>query len=266
MNDCFRIGVFILTAGLHITGAMLAYNDKTASASIVFGAAIMCMIFLFLSQFKTFKGFGVQAELWEEKQVEVVKLLDSLRPATAELGRMIITMAARMGRVESTMNRTEMIETTKNIERLLKSLNVDPSEIEKVKTSYYKLTTLDIACEFIEAYDELLQEKLASTSDKIKGMSAGRGLDSGNREYLELRERESGIENEINELHNVWNIENIDDTYDALCKLVNSSKFIDSEEKQNLFSSKHDQLEDLKYFIKYKEIRRPNVWYSGSGL
>jgi hypothetical protein len=60
-------------------GFVLAAFGNTASAGITYGAAVFCLIFAFLSRFKRFKGLGIEAELWEQKQEEAAALIDRLK-------------------------------------------------------------------------------------------------------------------------------------------------------------------------------------------
>ena len=62
-----RLALGTLSALLFALGAYLAFNEKVAASTATYGAAVICLIFTFLSRFKRFKGFGIEAELWEQK-------------------------------------------------------------------------------------------------------------------------------------------------------------------------------------------------------
>ncbi len=64
-----RILVFIISLLLFITATVLVILSREATAvSAVYGAAVLCLIFTFLPMFKSFKAFGVEAQLNEQKK------------------------------------------------------------------------------------------------------------------------------------------------------------------------------------------------------
>jgi hypothetical protein len=254
---------FVLCLGsmlLFALGAYLAYEDKVGSATTVFGSAIVCTIFVYLTRFKTFKGFGIQAELWEDKQIEAAKLIDSLKPMTNELGRLLITIAARMGRCNSAMNRAEMLEITENIERLLKALGVTAPEIEKTKEEYYRLTIFDIARPIIESVSQALQEIMKDIDKKLSETQRRGPINPDDSEWNSLINKKSAIESEIKEVRSLNSEIKVELLYDSLIKRINVSRQLNDEQKRKLIDSNMDFLEDLRYFIDKKRVRRPAVW------
>jgi len=73
----------IISAGailLLITGVCLAVTrDNPASAGVLLGFGFLFVVLLLLAKFKRFKGFGFEAETWEEKQQEAAALVESLK-------------------------------------------------------------------------------------------------------------------------------------------------------------------------------------------
>lgn len=188
---------------LFALGAYLAFLDKVGSATTVFASAIICTIFVYLTRFKKFNGFGIQAELWDEKQVEAAELIDKLKPLTTELGKLLITISARMGRLGSAMNRSEMLEITANIERLLKGLDVSSSEIEKAKSEYYQLTISEIASSVINSYSEVLYKTLQDIDKKISEIQRKGAIDPSNTEWNSLINAHKNISSELKESGNL---------------------------------------------------------------
>ena len=56
---------------LFVAGIGLGFTGEPGSAGVTLAAGVFCLIFAFLSQFKRFKGLGIEAELWEQKQESI---------------------------------------------------------------------------------------------------------------------------------------------------------------------------------------------------
>ncbi|MGO9116933.1 MAG: hypothetical protein ACLQPD_04900 [Desulfomonilaceae bacterium] len=65
-----RITLFVMSLLLFVAGAILSYQGKTGGASATYGAAVFCLIFVSLEQFKSFKGWGIEAELRNRAGIE----------------------------------------------------------------------------------------------------------------------------------------------------------------------------------------------------
>ena len=73
-NAIISLGALALLS----VGIYLAATDRAAAATPVLGVAFLFVVLLLLSKFKRFKGFGFEAEMWEEKQEEAAELVDRL--------------------------------------------------------------------------------------------------------------------------------------------------------------------------------------------
>jgi hypothetical protein len=65
------------------------------------------MFFVFLARFKAFKGMGIQAELWEDKQLEAAILIERLKGLAGTTAGPLLSISSRMDRLGSTFNRRE---------------------------------------------------------------------------------------------------------------------------------------------------------------
>jgi len=55
--------IFILALVLFACGCAMCFMGKVSAATATYGAAVLCMIFVFLGQFESFKGLGIEAKL-----------------------------------------------------------------------------------------------------------------------------------------------------------------------------------------------------------
>jgi hypothetical protein len=77
-------------------GAGLASTDCSAAATSAWGFAFLLMVMLLLSKFRRFKGFGFEAELWEQKQADAAALVDQMKSLSKLLSRQMASVAARL--------------------------------------------------------------------------------------------------------------------------------------------------------------------------
>jgi hypothetical protein len=67
-------------SALLIVGIFLAINDRGApTITAVLGTGFLFVVLLLLAKFKRFKGFGFEAEMWEQKQEEAAALANYLQ-------------------------------------------------------------------------------------------------------------------------------------------------------------------------------------------
>ena len=77
-------------------GVFLALTDRSGSATAAWSFGFLLFILLLLSKFKRFKGFGFEAELWEQKQAEAAALVDQLKSLSKLIGEQTATVVARI--------------------------------------------------------------------------------------------------------------------------------------------------------------------------
>ena len=65
VDSILIVGCYVIYIGID-----LSRTNTATQALLVFGVAIFCLIFFLLARFKRFKGLGIEAELWEDKQEE----------------------------------------------------------------------------------------------------------------------------------------------------------------------------------------------------
>ncbi|WP_126978517.1 hypothetical protein [Frigidibacter oleivorans] len=74
------------------------YNNDLVSAAASFGMALLSFVMSKLSRFKKIKGFGIEAELWEDTQKEAADLIERLRVVVSIYTREVVLGAAMRGR------------------------------------------------------------------------------------------------------------------------------------------------------------------------
>ncbi len=87
------VGFLCLVASLRFL-----YEEKIAFSSAVFAISFFAFFYSNLSRFKRFKGFGFEAELWEDKQREAADLIERLKSVVSIYTREIVLNNVLRGR------------------------------------------------------------------------------------------------------------------------------------------------------------------------
>ena len=111
-----RYAIFVLAVALFGAGVYLSFLDQTGSATTTYTAAVFCLIFVFLSEFKKFKGFGVEAELLEKRIDQANVLISQLHGLLEPISELLFTIVARAGRRSSRLPNRDSYRIMKKFE------------------------------------------------------------------------------------------------------------------------------------------------------
>jgi hypothetical protein len=87
------VGLIFLAASIG-----LIVDEKITEAAVLFGLGLLSFIYANLARFKRFKGFGIEAELWEDKQKEAANLIQQLRGLVATYSNELLMSKVKAGR------------------------------------------------------------------------------------------------------------------------------------------------------------------------
>jgi hypothetical protein len=92
-NIIISVGaILLLSVGIH-----LAISDKVAAFTSILSFAFLFVVLLLLAKFKRIKGFGFEAEMWEEKQEEAAVLVERLTLLSTTVSQQVALIAAKLG-------------------------------------------------------------------------------------------------------------------------------------------------------------------------
>lgn len=92
---CFSFSISLIF--LFFSVRFLLTGDVTG-ATAAFVMFFLCLIYVNVARFKRFKGFGFEAELWEDKQREAADLIDRLKNIVQVYTRELVMMKVLAGR------------------------------------------------------------------------------------------------------------------------------------------------------------------------
>lgn len=114
-------------------------QDKIAESGMLFGLGFFSFIYANVSRFKRFKGFGFEAELWEDKQKEASELIERLREVVAIYTREIILAKVTSGRWGSGVSWEDRWKLYDDLISQHKTLGhkIDFSDVKKISDEYF---------------------------------------------------------------------------------------------------------------------------------
>jgi hypothetical protein len=107
---------------------------------------------LLIAKFKRFKGFGFEAEMWEQKQIEAAALIDQLRSLSKVISRQMASIAARVGLWDSALSLAELAKFLEDLQQQLSAMDIPPHETDEILDRLYQRV---IAAYYAEARHEL---------------------------------------------------------------------------------------------------------------
>lgn len=133
---CFTLGV-----GALILCVFQAWSGKITSASALGAAFVLCSVFLFLSQIKTFKIWEIQVELREtlDRADEIIGRMRKLATISARASYLTIAWGNRIGAPPAKERQAVLNE----INNQLAELKVSPEELADIQRPFVKMVRLD---------------------------------------------------------------------------------------------------------------------------
>jgi hypothetical protein len=168
---CFALGVVAL-----ILCVFQAWNGKIGSASALGVAFVMCGVFLFLSQIKTFKVWEVQVELREtlDRAEEIIGRVRKLAAISARASYLTIAWGNRLG----TPPAKEKQAVFDEIDSQLAELKVSPKELADIQRPFVKMVRLDFFFLFkgvLGQYATILNTELVADVNAAKDHPSAAG-------------------------------------------------------------------------------------------
>jgi hypothetical protein len=118
--------------GLFYAGYKKILADQQASATVALSFGFLLVVILTISQFKHVKGFGFEAETWDQKQVEAARLVDRLKILTEATAQELALIAARIGLYDSGFSIPELVDLLNKISHDLIESEIPPSRRQDI--------------------------------------------------------------------------------------------------------------------------------------
>ncbi|EGM78774.1 hypothetical protein Rhein_1115 [Rheinheimera sp. A13L] len=259
MESILKIVIFIMAICLFCCGAYFSLIDQVAAATATYGAAILALIFAFLTEFKTFKGLGIEAELLDRKIEEADDLISRLRGITIPIAEMLLSSTARMGRLGTIMPRRQRYGLLNQIERELQKCGVSLEQLEAAKVDWHFFNTFDLATPIFQQLIKVLKNRQSEHQEKFKGF--GTITPDKYEAHEALCKRNGEIHKEIEFIKDMWQQRDQTKMVESVKNFIVSSTVLLDSDRAELSGALKEELLDLEHYIQSKQFRRPDVWF-----
>lgn len=157
-DNMLRWVILATCLALTSVGVYLVLVDKVAAATLCFGAAFVFLIFVYLTRFKKFSGFGITGELWEDKQQEAADLIYKLNKMAFAYARPIVSLAAFTGRWSSGFTRRDRFKILEDVLESLRMNGAQQDEIEKARLDFDRMVAVDLMIPIMMVIDKFCNE------------------------------------------------------------------------------------------------------------
>ncbi len=260
MDNLMRGAVGVASLGFMVFGGNLAYQDKTATATVTFGIAIICLIFFFLSRFKKFKGFGIEAETWEEKMEEAEKLVGNLNKLSLVTSEFLLSVGSKLGRLDGHLTKKERHELLAQTLKILESNKTPADEIAKARRVFDSFIVFDMGYELLEE----MRPEIRKLTEPFKNAIGAFGSPikaEDQQSYSEAIRQHRAVNTWENEIQAALVDKENESLVDNTISAIQSSDLISQEAKDSLLEMARESLEDIRYYQQHRKHRRPEKWF-----
>jgi len=117
---------------LFYAGFKKVIEDKPTSATAAMSFGFLLIVMLTVSQFKHVKGFGFDAETWDQKQVEAAKLVDQLQGLTKATTRELVLVASKIGLWDNGPTNQELMGIINTLTPVLKASGLEREQRDEL--------------------------------------------------------------------------------------------------------------------------------------
>ena len=213
-----RVLFLTLAFGLIALGVRFLLLEKEALAAIPMAFGFLALILAFLSKFKRFKGFGLEAEMWEDKQLEAEAIINKFKSLLSIQSRAIIHARIQNGRFASKNQWAEIFDLLSDLEATSSDFGVDLRDAKALIADYFLRDFAYAVYEAIrkEYYPNFQRVSTVLESRFGKVISDHDGYNEAIRKKSEI---EHSLEFEFGDRNCAQKIEEFADSYERKIKL-----------------------------------------------
>lgn len=241
-----------------LLGGYKIFVGSTGDATLSFIVAVLLLLLTKIEHLKSFKALGLEAVL-KDKIVEADTLLSQLKSISLPLTEMLFSTMAHSGRYGK-MSRLDENDYVEKVTGQLKLIGVTDDLIDIAKKDIYYFNAFDMVSIIKSKLSSVLHEKQGElfdihdravrvgTFDQVLADKSSVQSDLCRKESYELKKLLDGCDyHQFNSM---------------LKTFIQKMESLTQEEKNNFLADQNENIKDLDYFIAYKKIRRPDVWFS----
>lgn len=162
-----QVGLGLGAAALLGVGIWLLVRGFPRRAAVPLACCVALAVVLVGARFNHVKGFGLEAELWTDKQAEAVALVDRLKVLSLASSEQAALLASRLGRWESGLTNRELVNLLQQTAQLLDTLQIDKERQEEILSPIRTRLEMNFAAAAYLAIDGALRDKAAQINTSL---------------------------------------------------------------------------------------------------
>jgi len=250
--------ILILSISLFVSGVVLSFQGDTRSAIATYSAGIISLFFVFLTQFKKFKGFGFEGELWEDKMEEAEELIKGLRSLSVAVSKPIISTIIRMGHWGGALSNKDKLDMVKQIESALKDNNIPGDKVEEALRDWHRFNVGGLTGLILRDISDYLNKKREPI--EAKRASIPTPINPSDPEFIKCIEDLRTIGEAASKIKPIYSMETPEAFLQGFESILNDPNIFSEGERNDFIQTHKEEIEDLKYYVKNKQFRRLDHW------
>ena len=156
-----QIGLGLGAAALLGVGIWLLVRGFPRRAAVPLAFCVALAAVLVGSRFTHVRGFGLEAELWSDKQREAAALIDRLKVLSLSSSEQTSLLASRLGRWDSGLSNKELVTLLQQTAQLLDTFEFDKARQEEILVPIRTRVEMNFVTAAYRTIDGALRDKAA---------------------------------------------------------------------------------------------------------
>jgi hypothetical protein len=258
-----RAILFVISLGLFSAGTYVLLLNNVGAAATAYGAGVLSLVFVYLSRFRRFKGFGIEAELLERRIAEADVTIEQLKSITLPIAEMLFTLTARIGRWGSALPHRDSYRLMEKIESELQRNGVGSAELESAKANWHHFNLRDLAVPITMRIGKLIQEKQSQTNLDLQKVPSP--TNPSDPQFLALVNRNVELDKLLHTFSALYSEPDFSDLPEKILRTLQSTSMLSPAEKDKLLADSEVELGDLKYYRDHGTFRSLERWFRLDG-
>jgi hypothetical protein len=164
MENFVRFVVIMFAVALFVVSAFLYFQHTTAPATSAMGFVFLLTVVLTISNYKRIKGFGFEAEMWDDKQKQAARLIDRLELLSKATSQQLALITSKLGLWSSGLSNPETASLFERLREILETTGTSDAERKNILAPL----SWRIALNYAEAARQMVTSEVRKQLDAIQ--------------------------------------------------------------------------------------------------
>jgi hypothetical protein len=261
-DDLAKATLFlILLLASFFLGSFLAFSDKPAAATAAYAYSVFCSVLFLLARFKKFKAFGIEAELWDDKQTEAEKLVEEMKASLATTSSYVLNLGIKAGRWSGSIPRNELMNYLEKNTQIMKDAGKSENDIRIAQASFFNIVSIDLISPVVADFNNLIREKIKDCTEKVR-LRHPQLIEDATKYNAEI-----DVCNKLNKDEVDWNklsaTKNAQEILELTLGRANRSDCLSDVERNELLERHRSQIDEAEYIKQFGKFKNAATWIRG---